>query len=417
MHQVSRSHSFKKRIEKSDDQLKQYIKSLTVIVEEPMKEIPQLKPQPVMQEIQIQRPEPQIQQSTPLIIANLNPTMLNGQQLIQTASGQIIQAQIGQFVQGPNNTIQMITTQQPQLQQLLQIRPEQDNRLTQELIVQPEMNDNHQYYEEIPVYVQSANGQQTILNLHHQVQALQQQVQNQNQQQQQTTSSSETDEIEIQEVQNYEEDDYNCEDLEEMVEDDNLQEVESESTTYYVEQDVMVDVSQDDEEIIDKKLLADFLSQHAIQVAPSKFACNLCQNEFKSMKWLESHMKTIHSNWIKANVCKKQPTCQICGKSFRGPGMLKMHLKTHERENKIPTCSVCGNTFKSKSILYRHRATHFSDQKQHICSICNKTFNTNYQLNAHIARHKNHQCGDCEKSFSNAADFKVNLSAFVLNFI
>lgn len=53
--QVSRAHAFKKRVEKSDEQLKEYIKSLTVIVEEP-KEVPsQLKvPQPVMQEIQIQ---------------------------------------------------------------------------------------------------------------------------------------------------------------------------------------------------------------------------------------------------------------------------------------------------------------------------------------------------------------------------
>lgn len=66
-------------------------------------------------------------------------------------------------------------------------------------------------------------------------------------------------------------------------------------------------------------MLADFLRQHAIQRGPSgsKFLCNLCQHEFKNMKWLESHMKSIHSNWIKAN-CKKQPECEICFKSFRG---------------------------------------------------------------------------------------------------
>lgn len=88
---------------------------------------------------------------------------------------------------GPNNTIQMIATNptpQPQLQQLLQIRPEADNRITTELIVQPEISESshhhHQYYEEIPVYVQSANGQQTILNLpQHQIQALSSQVQQQ----------------------------------------------------------------------------------------------------------------------------------------------------------------------------------------------------------------------------------------------
>lgn len=94
--------------------------------------------------------------------------------------------------------------------------------------------------------------------------------------------------------------------------------------------------------------------------------------------------------------------------AFIGPGMLKMHMKTHERENKLPTCSVCGKEFKSKSILYRHRSTHFSDHKEYVCSVCNKTFHTNYQLNAHMARHKSHQCNECEKYFNSANDLKVN---------
>ncbi|KAL7018640.1 hypothetical protein ACKWTF_010841 [Chironomus riparius] len=426
VHQVSRCHSFKKRIEKSDEQLKQYIKSLTVIVEEPMiKEItqqrlPEMKTQTMqqhIQEIQIQRPEHQQQmQQHPLIITNLNPTMINGQQLIQTANGQIIQVQ-GQFVQGPNNTIQMIATNTAQQPQLLQItRPEQDNRLT-ELIVQPTEMTEPQFYEEIPVVLQSANGQQTIVNLpHHQVQALQQQVQQQvSQMQQVTTSSSEQDEIEIHEVQNYDDDEYGCDDLEEVIEDDTEQEIDASSTntTYYLHQrhpntdENSSEIDQD--QVEEKQLLAEFLSQHTISENPNKHVCNLCQQEFKHMKWLEQHMKSIHSNWIKAN-CKKQPQCNICHKSFRGPGMLKMHQKTHERENKLPTCSVCGKEFKSKSILYRHRATHFADQKPHICSICNKTFNSNYQLNAHVARHqKNHQCTQCEKCFPSASDLKNHI--------
>lgn len=204
-----------------------------------------------------------------------------------------------------------------------------------------------------------------------------------------------------------------------MIEDEIEQEIDGDTATYYIEEAHIEPMAEVEEIIknepveksdqIDKKLLADFLTQHAIQEGPSKFTCNLCQNDFKNMKWLETHMKTIHSNWIKAN-CKKQPTCQICGKSFRGPGMLKMHMKTHERENKMPTCSVCGKEFKSKSILYRHRASHFADQK-HVCTICNKTFNSNYQLNAHTARHQKtdepYQCVDCEKCYNTANDLKV----------
>lgn len=33
--------------------------------------------------------------------------------------------------------------------------------------------------------------------------------------------------------------------------------------------------------------------------------------------------------YLQAN-CKKQPQCEICFRSFKGPGMLKMHMKTHE---------------------------------------------------------------------------------------
>lgn len=207
------------------------------------------------------------------------------------------------------------------------------------------------------------------------------------------------------EIQNYDNEEYACEDLEEDIE----QELEPEATTttYYVEQESFPEGNYED--TIDIKILANFLSQHSIQKGPSKFCCNLCQNEFKSMKWLEAHMKSIHSNFLKAN-CKKQPTCEVCSKSFRGEGMLRMHMKTHERENKSPTCSICLKEFKSKSILYRHRATHFCDQKQRTCSICKKTFNTNYQLNTHIARHKNHHCSECEKYFSNAIELKVKIS-------
>lgn len=36
VHQVSRCHAFKKRVENSDKELRQYIKGITVIVEEPI---------------------------------------------------------------------------------------------------------------------------------------------------------------------------------------------------------------------------------------------------------------------------------------------------------------------------------------------------------------------------------------------
>lgn len=413
VHQISRCHSFKRKIEKSDEQLRQYIKSITIVVEEPtikeQQRVPDIKSQmqPTIQEIQIQRPENSMQQAHPLIITNVlnNPTshMINGQhhQLIQTPNG-IIQAQIGQFLQGPNNTIQMITSPtNVHHPQVLQLRTDSDNRC--ELIVQPSEVTETQFYDDVPVVVQSANGQQTILNLpHHQVQQLQQQMNNNQQEtiaqyQEQMTERSEPDEIEIHEVQEFD-DDYACEDMEEIVEEEpeSDQQQSSEQVTYYVE--TMEENSETDQDADDKQLLAEFLTQQTHSEGPGKHFCNLCQQEFRHVKWLHSHMKSIHINWIKAN-CKKQPQCSICRKSFRGPGMLKMHMKTHEKEDKLPTCSICSKEFRTKSILYRHRATHF-EQKKHQCSFCSKSFNSNYQLNAHVQRHQRNQHNETDGKVS-----------------
>lgn len=168
-------------MEKCDEELKTYIKSLTVhtILEEQ-----QQQQQMKAHEIQIQRTEPQLHhQSHPLIIANVNPaSMLNTQQLIQF--------------------VPMITNTTPQTQ-LLQIRPEPSTDHSTLIVQQQPTTDRSfdSYYEDIPVVCLQSNGQQTIVNLpHHQVQQLQQQAHQQQHQQQisqSTASSSETDEVEM----------------------------------------------------------------------------------------------------------------------------------------------------------------------------------------------------------------------------
>lgn len=153
-------------MEQSDRQLKQYIKGLTVIVEEPVKdtriEIQRMDQQPQIQEIQLQRLDHntanthhlhQNHHPGQMIVTNVlnNNQMLNtGQilspQIIQTANGQLV---VNGLIQGPNNTVQMIT--QNGQTQVLQLRTSDDSRC--EIILNQPTDMGEQYYEEQPTYM------------------------------------------------------------------------------------------------------------------------------------------------------------------------------------------------------------------------------------------------------------------------
>lgn len=201
VHQVSRCHAFKSRVEKSDQQLRQYIKGITVIVEEPITHqielqrtdlqsnhhqihradiqthqltrtdtqghhhVQQTQQQPQRHEIQITRADIPISHSNDMqpqqmIITNgqlHNAQIINtgqivtttqGQQMIQTGS-QNVQAgqnvQLCQLVQTGNGTVQMIQ-QNGQPAQVVQIQRTSDDRC--EIIVQPDIQGETQYYTE-----------------------------------------------------------------------------------------------------------------------------------------------------------------------------------------------------------------------------------------------------------------------------
>lgn len=461
IHQVSRCHAFKTRVEKSDSTLRQYIKGITVVVEDQIhkemtmevqrptitpQKIQQLQQAPQIQEIHIQRTDiPTITEApaptmilTNTQLLNAGAQIINAGHLLTTASGQqIIQApqyhaaQIGQFIQGPNNTIQMITHGGAHPAQILQIQRTADDRC--EIIVQPDLTEQ-QYYDEnnvisvnpvqsVPLMVAAPTAtiqhhhhitQQAIQQHHHQ-QHHQHQQQHQHHQQLQHLEEVQEDESEeshlkeCQDSDSGEHDDSQI-DNEEMVEEEQLEEeeedVELEAEVEEVDEEYYItDCETDDEE----KQLAEFMTYQTSCPSPGRYVCNLCRKEFSQPKWLQTHMSS-HSNWLKAN-CKKQPECEICHKSFRGPGMLRMHMKTHEKADKLPTCSICQKEFKSKSILYRHRQTHF--EKNFACALCDKRFSSNYQLNIHVQRHKKqkpHKCPHCEKSFYSASDLKVHVN-------
>ncbi|XP_055543700.1 gastrula zinc finger protein XlCGF57.1-like [Wyeomyia smithii] len=128
------------------------------------------------------------------------------------------------------------------------------------------------------------------------------------------------------------------------------------------------------------------------------FVCDLCGKEFSQKTILEAHHST--------HVQEKNYCCPVCAKRFKSGKLLKLHETRHTRSVQVKTsvdaveCDVCHKVYSSKISLRSHKQMH-SDAKI-LCTFCGKSFKVRAHLKVHLRSHTKEQpyeCGVCHKKF------------------
>nr|XP_003224203.1 PREDICTED: zinc finger and BTB domain-containing protein 49 [Anolis carolinensis]XP_008114109.1 PREDICTED: zinc finger and BTB domain-containing protein 49 [Anolis carolinensis] len=134
-------------------------------------------------------------------------------------------------------------------------------------------------------------------------------------------------------------------------------------------------------------------SQLQIFLSERQYPCSVCGKAFKHPSNLELH--------IRSHTGEKPFECNICGKCFSQAGNLQTHLRRHSGE-KPYICEICGKRFAASGDVQRHIIIH-TGEKPHLCDICGRGFSNFSNLKEHKKNHtveKVFTCDECGKSFN-----------------
>ena len=125
---------------------------------------------------------------------------------------------------------------------------------------------------------------------------------------------------------------------------------------------------------------------------PRSFKCSECNKRTNTLQELNAHYIANH----------RKVKCDICDKSFNTPGALRKHRYTHVEEKSQYRCRTCSKIFPFESQLKSHRHVHHRN-RNYICASanCGKSFKHPGDLAAHAKSHgEQHKCAHCNYSHS-----------------
>ena len=128
------------------------------------------------------------------------------------------------------------------------------------------------------------------------------------------------------------------------------------------------------------------------QIGKKPQTCDVCHKSFRTRGYLKIH-KRIHNG-------EKPYQCEKCDMAFKQTSELTVHMLKHTGE-KPYQCDKCDSAFSRKEYLTIHGRTH-SSERRFKCGLCDKSFTRRFKLKGHMLTHsgeKPYACTICGKSF------------------
>ncbi|XP_058049373.1 zinc finger and BTB domain-containing protein 49 isoform X2 [Ahaetulla prasina] len=132
----------------------------------------------------------------------------------------------------------------------------------------------------------------------------------------------------------------------------------------------------------------------AVEVPEGKHPSGLVSSECVELE--PSQEPSGPESPLKVSLPERQYPCALCGKVFKHPSNLELHVRSHTGEKPFE-CNICGKCFSQAGNLQTHLRRH-SGEKPFICEICGKRFAASGDVQRHIIIHsgeKPHLCDIC----------------------
>lgn len=142
-----------------------------------------------------------------------------------------------------------------------------------------------------------------------------------------------------------------------------------------------------------------------------KHVCSECNMSFSESSNLTKHLKK-HTGELR-NVVGKPNLCAVCGKGFKWASSLSKHMK-HHTGHRILRCPYCPKYYVEARSLNIHLRKH-TGERPFVCDICKKAFTQMGNLEKHLRVHtgeRPYKCPECGKGFSQSGYVTIHLRYF-----